>query len=142
MGLDANYMLLDEALKLAKKYYDKETLAHARRVLHYVMNDRAIPLRYIGDCRCLAIMHDIVEDTDYTPVGLPKNFTKALDLLTKPKDMSYDDYCKRINDAKNTAYGRCAYWVKLADIKDHLSLTSTLTPRLKEKYLSGLKYLL
>lgn len=35
-----------------------------------------------------------------------------------------------------------AYWVKLADMKDHLSLTDTLTDKLKEKYLSGMRYLL
>lgn len=142
MALDINRMTMDRALDLAQKYYSKTALEHTYRVLGYVILNRTIPLEYYIDCKCLALMHDLVEDAGYTPVGLPPNFTKALELLAEPQDTSYDEYCKRIHDAQDTAYGRCAYWVKLADIKDHLSLTNTLTPRLKEKYLSGLRYLL
>lgn len=35
-----------------------------------------------------------------------------------------------------------AYWVKIADMKDHLIQTATLTDKLKEKYLRGLAILL
>lgn len=35
-----------------------------------------------------------------------------------------------------------AYWVKLADMKDHLAQTDTLTDKLKDKYLTALPYLL
>ncbi len=142
MALDINRMTMDRALSLAQKYYDKTSLEHVYRVLGYVILNRTIPLEYYIDCKCLALMHDLIEDTDYTPVELPPNFTKALELLIKPQNISYDEYCKRIHDAQNTAYGKCAYWVKLADIKDRLSLANTLTPELKEKYLSGLRYLL
>ena len=69
--------------------------------------------------------------------SLPDNFQNALLLLTKPDDLSYDEYCQRFKKYNTNDY-LCAYWVKLADIKDHLSLTD----RLKEKYLSGLRYLL
>lgn len=52
------------------------------------------------------------------------------------------EYCKKLHDGANTHVGMLAYVVKLADIKDHLSQIDTLTPQLKEKYLSGLRYLL
>ncbi len=56
--------------------------------------------------------------------------------------MSYTEYCKRIDLATSTYTGKPAYYVKFADIKEHLYLTDTLTNRLKEKYLNGLRYLL
>ena len=34
------------------------------------------------------------------------------------------------------------YWVKIADMKDHLAQTDTLTDKLKEKYIEALPYLL
>ena len=87
-------------------------------------------------------MHDLLEDTDYDPSNLPKNFKKALKLLTKPDEVNYNDYCEKIHYLNFKRYGLCAWFVKLADMKDHLSQVDTLTPRLKEKYLSGLRYLL
>lgn len=140
--LDKNYVIMTEALKIAEKYYNKKTLDHAVRVMNYVSANPAIPDRIKNDCRCLAIMHDLLEDTDYDPSDLPKNFKKALLLISKPDDMPYVYYCKKIRGNANKDYGLCAWFVKLADIKDHLSLTETLTPKLKDKYLSGLRYLL
>lgn len=52
-----------------------------------------------------------------------------------------DECCQRFKKYNTNDY-LCAYWVKLADMKDYLSLTNTLTDRLKEKYLSRLRYLL
>ena len=142
MPLDKNYITLDEAIKIAKKYYNKETYDHAARVMNYVSANSAIPDRYKNDCRCLAIMHDLLEDTDYDPSELPKNFKKALKLLTKPNEMNYIDYCEKIHYLNFKHYGLCAWYVKLADMKDHLNQIKTLTPYLKEKYLNGLRYLL
>lgn len=142
MSLDKNPVSFDEAISLAKMYYDEITLDHAKRVLYHVLDMRNIPAEYHDDCMCLAIMHDLIEDTDYEPNDLPENFKKALELLTKPKDMPYDQYCCKLHHHTDKDYGLCAWFVKLADIKDHLSQVDTLTPRLKGKYLSGLRYLL
>jgi hypothetical protein len=87
-------------------------------------------------------MHDLIEDTEYTGSELPENFYKALKLLTKPKEQDYIEYIKNIKDTSNTDWRICAYWVKLADMKDHLAQTDTLTDKLKEKYLNALPYLL
>ena len=142
MSLDKEPMKVSTALRIAKQYYPQDKLEHALRVATYVAENEMISWDYADECVALAIMHDLLEDTNYKPMGLPENFIKALKILTKAKDVSYDDYCKSIKDTCHTNYRMCAYWVKLADMKDHLSLTDTLTDRLKEKYLSGLRYLL
>ena len=142
MSLDfSNPVRIVDAIRYASNYSDK-TFSHVMRVAAIVAENRIIPVDLMDDCISLAIMHDLLEDTDCKPSDLPENFGRALNLLTKQDGVSYEDYCKNIKDACISNYGRCAYWVKLADIKDHLSLTDTLTDKLKEKYLNGLRYLL
>lgn len=136
-----------EALQLASKKYDATTYAHAMRVAGYVAEQDAIFTGDLDTAVTLAILHDIIEDTDITMDAIkdcfPPLISKGLALLTKEKNESYDDYCKKIRmAATESVAGACAYRVKLADMKDHLSLKETLTDRLKEKYLAGLAELL
>lgn len=132
----------------AMKFYDIETRHHAERVSDYVFESPFIKDIDMIEASCIGLMHDLLEDTDYDPDKDDQScwcfdeMIEAVKLLTKPKDMSYDDYCKKLHDGTNAHVGMLAYIVKLADIKDHLSQVDTLTPRLKEKYLSGLRYLL
>lgn len=142
MALDREPVKVSYALRVAKEYYDKSTYDHAIRVAQFVADNRMIPGECIEECIALAIMHDLKEDTLYKGDELPKNFEEALELLTKPQNMSYVDYLQDIKDNTNTSSGECAWWVKIADIKDHLSQTETLTDKLKEKYLAALPYLL
>ncbi len=143
MSLDKEPVQVSDAIRIAKEYYSKEEYDHAMRVAGYVAENMSIPYQYRDDCVCLAIMHDLIEDTKYQGYSyLPQNFRKALLLLTKPKDVSYVDYCRRLRCIDNTHYALCAYWVKLADMKDHLTLKETLTDKLKAKYLEGLAELL
>lgn len=101
------------------------------------------PYEYKEECLALAVMHDLWEDTDYPRgCGLGEYFEKALNLLTKPKDMDYIEYIKKIRDTACTNWRMCAWWVKLADMKDHLAQTETLTEKLRDKYLAALPYLL
>ena len=141
MTLDENPVKISDALRIAKKHYPQDKLNHAIRVAIYVAENRFIPYYLRDECVALAIMHDLLEDTEFNPGGLPENFQSALLILTKPSELTYDEYCKRFKQHDTNDY-LCAYWVKLADMKDHLSLTDTLTDKLKEKYLSGLRYLL
>ena len=132
----------------ASKFYDTETRKHANRVYHYAFESPFVKDIDRIEVACIGLMHDLLRDTDYDPDKDDQNcwyfdeMIEAVKLLTKPKDMSYDDYCKKLHDSANTRVGMLAYIVKLADIKDHLSQVDTLTPELKEKYLSGLRYLL
>lgn len=142
MGLDMKPIEVSTALRIAKEYYAKSTYDHAVRVMGYVAENETIPYEYREECLALAIMHDLMEDTDYKPFGLPENFVKALRLLTKPEDMDYIAYIKQIKNTGYTNYGWCAWWVKLADMKDHLAQKETLTEKLKDKYLAALPELL
>lgn len=135
---------ISEALILAQEHYDEKTFAHAMRVAAYVAKDKSIPTECRQDAVALAMMHDLVEDTSYQYEGLEFGFKTALMLLTKDSEQSYVDYCKKI---KESVYrcgdaGCIARWVKIADMKDHLSLKDTLTDKKKAKYLEGLAELL
>lgn len=132
--------LIGYALKMAKKYYDSDTYDHAIRVAAYIADNNMIPDDKMDDCISLAIMHDLIEDTSYKYSDVPISLKYGMENITKNKEDSYIDYIKNI---VNERY-RCpeAYWVKLADIKDHLAQTETLTDTLKEKYLEALPYLL
>lgn len=132
------------ALVLAQDYYDEKTFAHAMRVAAYVARDKSIPVECRDDAIALAMMHDLVEDTEYEYEGLEIGFRTALRLLTKEKDASYTDYCKNIkeNIFRFGDAGCIARWVKIADMKDHLNLKDTLTDKMKAKYLEGLAELL
>lgn len=138
--------LIGYALRMAKKYYKPETYNHAIRVANYVAENKMIPEERMDECIALAIMHDLIEDTLYNLwIGaedeIGKHFCDLLRLITYDKDtVYYVDYIKNINE-KSDEYPE-AYWVKLADMKDHLAQTETLTDKLKEKYLAALPYLL
>lgn len=140
--IDNESINIADALVVSKEYYNDKTYAHALRVMQYVAENEMIPKEYRNDCLCLALMHDLLEDTDFKAVYLPENFTKALKLLTKPKDMDYIEYIKDIRNTGHTNWRMCAYYVKLADMKDHFMQTETLTDKLKEKYLNAIGYLL
>lgn len=133
--------LIGYAMREAKKYYNEETYNHAARVAQYVAENRLIPEDKMDDCIALAWMHDLLEDTDYNmPPQLPGDFCNWLNMLTKSKGEDYIAYIKRIKN--HAVISRESYWVKLADIKDHLAQTETLTEYLKNKYLKALLYLL
>lgn len=146
------------AEEIAENYYDFETFKHARRVANYIKENPYIPREYHLECICLAIMHDLLEDTEYvnnpmfeTEFGRMNRhfFDKALNLITRKKDETYKDYIKRMKyptDDELMVFPRyiyeCVWWVKLADIKDHLIQKDTLPDSLRDRYMWALSYLL
>lgn len=130
------------ALKIAKNYYDIETFNHVVRVATYVAENPLIPERLMDDCIALAIMHDLWEDTEYSKndISLEEYFLSCLNLLTKSEKEDYIEYIKKIKSSADKMPE--AYYVKIADMKDHLCQMDTLTDKLKRKYLKGLAYLL
>ena len=135
------------ALKVAKEYYNEDTFHHTMRVAGNVSQSDRIPKDQMKNSIILAIMHDLLEDTDFQltikPVTDEEEYyvNLCLKLLTRNKnDNSYEQYLKKIKENFNR-YPE-AYWVKMSDIKDHLEQSATLTDNLKEKYLKGLPYLL
>lgn len=130
------------ALRVAKQYYNPKTYEHALRVAEYVSDNTFIPDEQMDFCISLAIMHDLLEDTtyNYSEFKLGNRFWACLKILTHSKSDNYIDYIKKIkNDSRLFPE---AYWVKLADMKDHLAQTETLTDKLRDKYMEALPYLL
>ena len=93
----------------------------------------------------VALLHDLVEDTDYTiedlaSMGFSKNITDAIALMTHADDVTYMDYVRRI---KNNPIAKV---VKLADLKHNSDLTrldvvDEKALKRKEKYLEAIKIL-
>ena len=100
-------------MREAKRYYNEKTYAHAVRVAQYVAENNLIPNDKMDDCIALAWMHDLKEDTEWRDeVLLSDYFNDCLDLITKPNDMDYIYYIKKIR--KRAEIMPEVYWVKIA----------------------------
>lgn len=134
--------LIGYAIQKGRQYYDENTLYHAIRVAAYVTENNLIPTSKQDNCIVLAIMHDLLEDTSYeaNDYVLGSYLEECLQILTRNKEVSYEDYLKNIKEHYTTHPE--AYWVKLADMKDHLMLKETLTDKLRDKYLNAIPELL
>ena len=121
-----------------------ETLENAIRtaaVAHSGQVDKASaayilhPLRLM--CRAktetekmVAVLHDVVEDTDWTlarlrELAIPEEVLVAVDCLTRRGDETYEAFIER------TKTNRLALAVKLADLEDNMDIyrLGTLTPK-------------
>lgn len=136
--------MLDLALKIAVK-------AHAQQVDKagepYILH----PIRLMqcfddSDLRVVAVLHDVVEDSDTTlamlaDYGFKPSIIEAIANLTKTAGESYDAFIKR------AASHELSRLVKIEDIKDNLNvlrlsqLTDKDLQRIK-KYQSALTFLL
>lgn len=135
--------LIGYALRTAKQYYNPDTYKHALRVASFVADNIFIPDSKMDNCIALAIMHDLEEDTNWDKnkcYELDEYLKESIGLITRKKNVSYIEYIKNIKE--NMVLYPEVYWVKIADMKDHLAQTDTLTDKLKEKYIEVLPYLL
>ena len=71
---------------------------------------------------CVALLHDVMEDTDYTvddmrAIGMPEQVIEALLLMTHNPSVQYMDY------VANLANNPLARTVKIADLRHNSDLT-------------------
>lgn len=95
--------------------------------------------------KIVALLHDVLEDTDATEkdlisLGLKTEEIEAIKLLTKPREEDYFSYIKRV------AENPIARKVKMADLTHNMDLTrlNTITEkdiRRKEKYENVYRFL-
>lgn len=93
----------------------------------------------------VALLHDVVEDTDYTldeirVMGFPEQVVKALALMTHDKSIPYMDYVAKI---KNNPIAKA---VKIADLKHNsdlsrLDVVDEKARKRAEKYTCAIKLL-
>lgn len=136
--------LTKKALKLCfeahKNQVDKTGLPYVFHPFHLAeeMNDE-----YTTIC---ALLHDVVEDTDYTlddltEMGFPKEIIDALFLLTHNPNIPYMTYIKEI------ANNPIAKKVKIADLKHNSDVTrldviDNYVIERNQKYQKALEYLM
>ena len=135
---------LKEIIQFAEDNYPPDKFQHAMRVMCYAQ-EMCAERRYTGDIELsaliIAILHDIVEDTDIQEDTLPmwcstnavfgERLSDTIMLLTHDKkNDTYSEYIDKIVRS-GSILGKL---VKSADMKDHLSQFETLTPKLLDKY--------
>ncbi len=97
------------------------------------------------EAKIVAVLHDVVEDTDVTfddltEANIPKHLVITLRLLTHNENLSYEEYIEKL------AENPLAVKVKLADMKDNMDLsrlrkvTDEDIERMK-KYVANYNYL-
>jgi len=136
--LEDAIMIAAEAHKGQKDKNGQPYILHPLRVMLAMNSDYE---------KIVAVMHDVVEDTDWTIEDIanedfPNEIVKGVKAMTKKKGQSYDDYLKIV---KQNAIARS---VKLADIDDNGSpkrlfmLTPEDAQRLTAKYAKAKQFLL
>ena len=110
-------------------------------VTPYINHPRAVAdrVRHLGhEYVCVAYLHDVLEDTkvtysDLENEGIPENILKAVEILTKSDDISYDEYLYSIK------CNELARKVKIADMLSNLA--DNPTDKQIKKYAKGLLFL-
>lgn len=109
--------------KAIKLMYDKHKNQKDKGGMPYVLHPLHLAEQMDDeDSTVVALLHDIVEDTDITitnlnELGFTKEQIEAINIMTHPSGMDYFDYIKRI------ATNDISLKVKLADLQHNMDLT-------------------
>lgn len=129
-----------KALKIAYKAHDGQVRRDS--CVPYIVHPIRVSQQFQDDFRkTIAILHDIVEDTDITINDLKNNFPskvlEIIDILTHKKKDTHFEYIKKV--LKN----EIATEIKIADIIDNLSDTICVQPQsMIDRYNKSLKILI
>ncbi|MFA5830111.1 MAG: GTP pyrophosphokinase [Candidatus Gracilibacteria bacterium] len=134
---------LEKAIQIALKAHEKQVDKGGHTyVLHPLRVMVQMPTE---ELQIIAVLHDVVEDSNYTfedlvKEGFSAEVLEALTAITKQKNEQYDDFIKRIK--KNPL----AVQVKLADLKDNSNLDRIPNPteidlERVEKYKKAIEFL-
>jgi (p)ppGpp synthase/HD superfamily hydrolase len=122
--------MLDRALQIAVKAHRGQREGHG---LPYVLHPIRVMLRMRKDDeRIVALLHDVVEHTDWSLKALRKEgfrgrIVRAVDHLTKRPGEDYDAYIERLRPH------RLARAVKMADLRDNLDQCLGPHPTAKDR---------
>jgi (p)ppGpp synthase/HD superfamily hydrolase len=117
--METESSMLDKAISLAvaahsgqKDKYGSPYILHPIRLMVKTCSEEEM---------ITAILHDVVEDTDWTLEGLEAegfshNIIEALDCLTRRDDETYEAYIER------SALNPLARKIKLADLEDNMDM--------------------
>ena len=105
--------------------YPPDIKAHAKRVA-------VLASEYGNDYEMVALLHDILEDTDTTEDELPSEYKEDVITLTRKDTETYFEYIERVGKGSKRAIT-----IKLLDIEDHLNNKDTLKASLEKRYLKA-----
>jgi len=141
-------MTIEQAIEeAAKAHLGKLDKAGKPYILHPLRVMMSVESPSLDSARIVAVLHDVVEDTEWTvekldaTFGLTPEEQDALRLLTHAKGADYDAYIDRL------ATHPLARAVKIADLRDNLDVTRLKTITEEDasrisKYLRSLRKLL
>ncbi len=124
----------DQVDKSGKPYWE-----HPVRVM------KRLPKEATYDVVIAALLHDVLEDTDYTKddlkeMGISQNAINMIKLVSRDKNKTYSEFIKSIASSKNKG----AIMIKIADNEDNLD-PSRILPKeygdLKDRYRKSLEIL-
>jgi (p)ppGpp synthase/HD superfamily hydrolase len=112
----------------------------------YILHPLRVMMKMdVADEMVVAVLHDIVEDTNWTfeeleKLGVNPSSIVALKLLTKVESDDYSDYISKISKNK------LATKVKISDLEDNMRIDRIQSPKEKDwvrmaKYHEALKFL-
>lgn len=115
--LRLRYLALDIAKEAHKDQLDKNGKPYFDAHIDVVWQKCSII-----ESQIVALLHDVIEDTDLTAMdlidkGIPKEFIDIVLLLTREKGISYSDYIKKVKTNK------IAIEVKIADLESNMDIT-------------------
>lgn len=132
--------MLNKALKLAAQYHKGTDKQGVPYILHPLSVMASVDR---GLAKVVAVLHDLVEDTDVTlnmlrHGGFPESVVKAVDCLTHREGEPYCDYILRCSN------NSLATQVKVADLEHNFNLPRTFfrIDRMSTDILRIKKYLL
>jgi GTP pyrophosphokinase len=135
------YQLAKSAHHGVRRLSGEPYMMHPLSVARIVVNEIGLGSTSI----CAALLHDVVEDTDYTiadltEMGFDKAVTDAIALMTHAKGVEYMAYVRAIKE------NPIAKTVKLADLKHNADLTrlDSIDEKAllrREKYLEAIRLL-
>lgn len=88
----------------------------------YILHPLRMMLRISSETeRIIAVLHDVVEDTDWTldalsKEGFPAEVLEAVDCLTRRDDESYEEFIERVK------VNPIARRIKIADLEDNMDI--------------------
>ena len=105
--------------------YPPDIKAHAKRVA-------ALASEYGNDYETVALLHDILEDTETKEDELPEEYREDIVTLTRKDTETYFEYIERVSNGSKRAIT-----IKLLDIEDHLNNKDTLKTSLEKRYVKA-----
>ena len=130
-----NADLKNKALQLAERIHAGQFRDEGTPYIEHILRVASTVQTHGNDTDVIvALLHDVVEDSDLTVTDIESEFGEeiaaAVGLLTKRKDLSFDDYMAAI------AADSTALYVKLADRLDNIqSLQHCGKPEKVRRYL-------